>query len=37
MHIVVIGGTVHIGTFLTPCLINAGHQVTVVSRQQRTL
>jgi nucleoside-diphosphate-sugar epimerase len=35
MHIVVIGGTGHIGTFLIPRLIEAGHQVTVVSRQKR--
>jgi nucleoside-diphosphate-sugar epimerase len=34
MKVVVIGGTGHIGTFLTPRLIEAGHQVTVVSRQQ---
>ena len=34
MKVVVIGGTGHIGTFLTPKLIEAGHQVTVVSRQQ---
>lgn len=34
MNVVVIGGTGHIGTFLTPKLIEAGHQVTVVSRQQ---
>lgn len=35
MNVVVIGGTGHIGTFLIPRLIEAGHQVTVVSRQQR--
>jgi nucleoside-diphosphate-sugar epimerase len=35
MKVVVIGGTGHIGTFLIPRLIEAGHQVTVVSRQQR--
>ena len=36
MKVVVIGGTGHIGTFLIPRLIEAGHQVTVVSRQQNT-
>ncbi|WP_217604469.1 NAD(P)-dependent oxidoreductase [Chitinophaga sp. GbtcB8] len=36
MKVVVIGGTGHIGTFLIPRLIEAGHQVTVVSRQQKT-
>jgi nucleoside-diphosphate-sugar epimerase len=34
MKVVVIGGTGHIGTFLIPRLIEAGHQVTVISRQQ---
>ena len=32
MDITVIGGTGHIGTFLVPRLVNAGHQVTVLSR-----
>jgi len=36
MKVVVIGGTGHIGTFLIPRLIEAGHQVTVISRQQNT-
>ena len=36
MKVVVIGGTGHIGTFLIPGLIEAGHEVTVVSRQQRS-
>lgn len=36
MKVVVIGGTGHIGTFLIPRLIEAGHQVTVISRQKRT-
>jgi nucleoside-diphosphate-sugar epimerase len=35
MHVVVIGGTGHIGTYLIPRLIEGGATVTVVSRQQR--
>lgn len=35
MNIVVIGGTGHIGTFLVPRLVAAGHTVTIVSRRQR--
>jgi nucleoside-diphosphate-sugar epimerase len=35
MRIVVIGGTGHIGTYLVPRLVTAGHQVIVVSRGQR--
>jgi nucleoside-diphosphate-sugar epimerase len=34
MKVVVIGGTGHIGTFLIPRLVDAGHRVIVVSRQQ---
>lgn len=34
MKIVVIGGTGHIGTFLVPRLVMAGHEITVVSRQK---
>lgn len=34
MHIVVVGGTGHVGTYLVPDLIALGHQVTVVSRGQ---
>jgi nucleoside-diphosphate-sugar epimerase len=34
MRIVVIGGSGHIGTFLIPRLVLAGHEVTVVSRRQ---
>ncbi len=33
MKIVVIGGTGHIGTYLVPRLVNAGHEVISVSRQ----
>jgi len=34
MKIVVIGGTGHIGTYLTPHLVEAGHEVISVSRGQ---
>jgi len=35
MHVVVIGGTGHVGTYMVPRLVEAGHEVTVVSRGQR--
>ena len=35
MRVVVIGGTGHIGTFLVPRLVNAGHDVVVASRGER--
>jgi len=35
MKTVVIGGTGHIGTYLVPRLVEAGHEVTVVSRGTR--
>jgi nucleoside-diphosphate-sugar epimerase len=35
MRIVVIGGTGHIGSYLCPMLVEAGHSVTCVSRRQR--
>jgi nucleoside-diphosphate-sugar epimerase len=35
MKIVVIGGTGHIGSYLVPRLIMAGHEVICVSRQKR--
>jgi len=35
MRIVVIGGTGHIGSYLTPRLVEAGHQVVCVSRGQK--
>ena len=35
MRVVVIGGTGHIGTFLVPRLVNAGHEVIVASRGNR--
>jgi nucleoside-diphosphate-sugar epimerase len=35
MKVVLIGGTGHIGTYLVPRLVEAGHEVTSVSRQQR--
>lgn len=36
MRIAVIGGTGHIGSYLVPELVQAGHQVVVVSRGERT-
>ena len=35
MRIVIIGGTGHVGTFLVPRLVMAGHEVISVSRQMR--
>jgi nucleoside-diphosphate-sugar epimerase len=35
MRIVVIGGTGHVGTYLVPGLVTAGHEVISVSRQMR--
>jgi nucleoside-diphosphate-sugar epimerase len=35
MHVVIIGGTGHVGTYLVPRLVEAGHAVTEVSRGQR--
>jgi nucleoside-diphosphate-sugar epimerase len=35
MRIVVIGGTGHIGTYLIPMLVEAGHEVVCVSRGMR--
>jgi len=35
MRVVVIGGTGHIGTYLVPRLVEAGHEVIAVSRQRR--
>jgi nucleoside-diphosphate-sugar epimerase len=35
MRIIIIGGTGHVGTFLVPRLVQAGHEVISVSRQQR--
>jgi nucleoside-diphosphate-sugar epimerase len=36
MRVVIIGGSGHIGTYLTPRLVVAGHSVVNVSRGQRT-
>jgi nucleoside-diphosphate-sugar epimerase len=36
MRIVVIGGSGHIGTFLVPRLVRAGHEVISISRGQRS-
>ena len=35
MRVVVIGGTGHVGTYMVPRLVQAGHDVTVLSRSQR--
>ena len=35
MNVIVIGGTGHVGTYLAPRLVEAGHAVTVISRSQR--
>lgn len=35
MRVVVIGGTGHIGTYLVPRLVEAGHDVVVLARGQR--
>ena len=35
MRVVILGGTGHIGTFLVPRLVNAGHEVIVASRGRR--
>ncbi|MDN5215083.1 NAD-dependent epimerase/dehydratase family protein [Fulvivirgaceae bacterium BMA12] len=34
MRVIVIGGTGHIGTYLVPRLVKAGHSVVCISRQQ---
>ena len=34
-HVVVIGATGHIGTYLVPRLVRAGHEVTALSRGKR--
>ncbi len=36
MRIVVVGGSGHIGTFLIPRLVHAGHEVVNISRGQRS-
>ncbi len=36
MKTVIIGGTGHVGTFLVPRLIEAGHEVVNISRRRRT-
>src|SRR5512147_1991029 len=35
MRVVIIGGTGHVGTYLVPRLVQAGHEVVVISRQKR--
>ena len=36
MRVVIIGGTGHVGTYLVPRLVQAGHEVISLSRKQRT-
>ncbi|KQQ03381.1 MULTISPECIES: NAD-dependent epimerase/dehydratase family protein [unclassified Rathayibacter] len=36
MHVVVIGGSGHIGSFLIPRLVRAGHEVTTITRGTST-
>ena len=35
MRTVIIGGTGHVGTYLVPYLVEAGHEVINLSRSQR--
>ena len=35
MHVVIIGGTGHVGTYLVPRLVTEGYTVTVISRNKR--
>src|SRR5919199_4170210 len=35
MRVVVIGGSGHVGTFLVPRLVEAGHEVVSISRGRR--
>ena len=35
MRITILGGTGHIGTYLVPRLVSAGHELTVITRGQR--
>ncbi len=35
MRVIVIGGSGHIGTYLTPRLVRGGYETVVVSRNQR--
>jgi nucleoside-diphosphate-sugar epimerase len=34
MRVIIIGGTGHVGTYLVPYLVEAGHEVINLSRQQ---
>ena len=36
MRVTIIGGTGHVGTYLVPRLVEAGHETTVVSRKERS-
>jgi nucleoside-diphosphate-sugar epimerase len=35
MRVILIGGTGHVGTYLVPRLVETGHEVVVLSREQR--
>lgn len=35
MHIVAIGGTGHVGSYIVPRLVRLGHEVVVISRGAR--
>lgn len=35
MRIVIIGGSGHVGTYLVPRLVEAGHEVVNITRGQR--
>ena len=37
MRVVIIGGTGHVGTFLVPRLVEAGHEVFCLSRVERKI
>ena len=35
MHVIIIGGTGHVGTYLVPRLVEDGYRITVITRGQR--
>lgn len=37
MRSVIIGGQSHVGMYLVPCVVEAGHEAVCVSRGQREL
>ncbi|MCB0196573.1 MAG: NAD-dependent epimerase/dehydratase family protein, partial [Anaerolineae bacterium] len=36
MRVIIIGGTGHVGTYLVPRLVQAGHEVVNISRGEHT-